>query len=104
MAVVESLFTYGAWCEGGSLFGLLKPYIDELESGYILGEAYRTSVGYPIYVADGSDLIPGQLATVRGPDVLWRLLEDFHGVQPMSPKNSLFHRAVRPVFDSSTGL
>jgi hypothetical protein len=99
MATVENLFVYGVWCEGGPLFDMLKPYVDDLAGGYILGEAYRTSVGYPVYVSDGSDLIPGQVATVRGPDVLWRLLEEFHGVQPMNPRASLFHRASRTVFD-----
>jgi len=99
MAVVESLFVYGVWCESGSLFGLLKPYVDQIEPGYVLGEVYRTSVGYPVYVDEGSDLVPGQLATVRGPDLLWRLLEDFHGLQPLDPKLSLFQRITRTVFD-----
>jgi gamma-glutamylcyclotransferase (GGCT)/AIG2-like uncharacterized protein YtfP len=101
MAVVENLFVYGAWCEGGALHSLLKNYIGEIRNGYILGQAYRSSVGYPVYVADGGDLVPGELVTVRGPDVLWRLLEDFHGLQPMNPNASLFQRMTRSVFDES---
>lgn len=101
MAVVENLFVYGAWCEGGALHRLLKNYIDEIRHGYILGQVYRTSVGYPVYVAEGGDLVPGELVTVRGPDVLWRLLEDFHGVQPMTPNASLFQRITRSVFNES---
>ena len=101
MAVIENLFVYGAWCEGGSFHCFLKNYIDEIKSGYILGQVYRTSVGYPVYVADGGDLVPGELVTVRGPDVLWRILEEFHGVQPMNPAASLFQPTLRSVFDQS---
>ncbi len=101
MAVVENLFVYGAWCEGGTLHSFLRSYIDDLKPGYILGQVFRTSVGYPVYVADGGDLVPGELVTVRGPDVLWRILEEFHGVQPMNPAASLFQRMTRTVFDDS---
>lgn len=95
MAVVENLFIYGPWCKGGVQHRLIEPYVESLEEGYILGRCLRLDIGYPVFVNEGGDPIPGQIVTLRGPDLLWRLLEEFHGVHPTQPEMSLFQRVTR---------
>ncbi|MGE0763585.1 MAG: gamma-glutamylcyclotransferase [Bdellovibrionales bacterium] len=97
MAVVENLFVYGPWCKGGLQFQLLEPYVENLSEAYILGRCLRTHVGYPVYLSQGTDRIPGQLVTLRGPDLLWRLLEEFHAVHPTHPERGLYQRLTREV-------
>lgn len=100
MAISERLFVYGAWCSSGALGRVMAAYVNEIQDGYVLGEAYRTCVGYPVYVAQGGDLIPGQLVTVQGPDILSCILNEFHGLQPMNPQASLFQKIERLIFSA----
>lgn len=104
MAKVENLFAYGPWCQGGCQFRFLEPYIESLRDAYLIGRCLRTDLGYPVYLEDGTDRVTGQVVTLRGPEVLWQLLEEFHGVHPNEPTLGLFLRRQKEAIDVATGL
>lgn len=88
-----SLFVYGSFVEGRIHHEKLKKFIQGAEKAFAKGSAYRLPVGYPVLCAEGDDWVPGQLVEMEGPEILFRLLDEFHGVNLQTPEKSLFFRA-----------
>ena len=85
-------FVYGSMSEGLVHFDKIKDFIRTSETAQITGTAYRLKVGYPVVLEGGNDRIPGQLVTLSGNDLLFHLLDEFHGYNIQDEAKSLYFR------------
>ena len=90
MATRESLFIYGSFCSGMVHFEKISQYIVSQRSAVTTGSMYRLPVGYPVFLKEGNNQVWGQWVEIEAPDVLFRLLDEFHGYSLMAPEKSLF--------------
>lgn len=51
---------------------------------------YRSSVGYPVFLLEGEDWVPGDVLEIVGPETLFLLLDELHGVNIQDPDRSLY--------------
>ena len=56
------------------------------------GRAYRLQVGFPVFVENGLDLVPGSLLDLKNNSLLINILDEFHGVSFDEPQKSLYFR------------
>lgn len=93
---VFKLFVYGSWTEGHIHFDKIKDLVYESLPAKIKGKAFRLMAGYPVVVQSdqltASDHVSGDILTLRKNDFLIHLLDEFHGIHPVDPSKSLFHR------------
>lgn len=87
-----SLFAYGSMTEGMVHYQKIAEFVRGTQEAAIMGTAYRLSVGFPVVLKEGSDLIPGQLLRIEAGPFFWELLDRFHGVHPQDPAKSLYVR------------
>lgn len=85
-----SLFVYGSFFKGMVHYNKLKDYVVSARPATVRGGMYRLQVGYPVYVSEGDCEIAGLLVQLEAPDVLFRILDEFHGFSPVSPEKSLY--------------
>ena len=85
-----SLFVYGSFSEGMVHFDKLSKYITSCRPGSVLGRAYRLRVGYPVVLIGGNQKVSGALLQLDAPDVLFNILDEFHGYSALKPEKSLF--------------
>lgn len=88
----ERLFVYGSMSEGMVHFSRIQNFISHMEVAAIRASAYRLKVGYPVILEEGEDHVPGQLLTVDAPDLLFNLLDEFHGISTQDAKQSLHYK------------
>lgn len=98
MKSTRSFFLYGSWFPGFVHHKWLEQFIDDAQAAYIKGSVYRSNVGYPILINEGTDRIPGVLAQITGPSALFLLMDEFHGISAMNPEASVFQRFEAQVF------
>ena len=55
----DLLFVYGSFSEGMVHFNKISNYILETFPAQVRGSVYHLEVGFPVLVADGSDVIYG---------------------------------------------
>lgn len=89
---LNSLFIYGSLSEGMVHFEKISNYITEKSPATIKGTVYRLEVGFPVLLADGHTEIPGTLVTLKDSDMLFTVLDEFHGVSLTEPHKSLYFR------------
>ena len=85
-------FVYGSMSQGLVHFNKIKEFILDSQNAFINGTAYRLQVGYPVLTEDGSDLVAGEIVTLKMPDLLLSLLDEFHGFKQLSLTESLYFR------------
>ena len=85
-------FVYGSMVEGLVHFDKIKDFVTSTANAEITGKAYRLKVGYPVVLEQGADKISGQLITVSATDLLFQLLDAFHGFDGDQPTKSLYTR------------
>jgi len=95
MATHLDLFVYGPFFEGQLHDKWLRPYVIRRRSAIMLGKSYRLPVGYPVFVPEGEDRVPGQILELQGPDLLAQMLDQFHGVSLSQPNASIFDKITR---------
>ncbi len=78
--------------------GLIADFITESNSAHAKGSAYRLEVGYPVYLNQGQQNIPGCLVTLNNSTTLLQILDQFHGYSSMNPEKSLYLRVEVEVF------
>jgi gamma-glutamylcyclotransferase (GGCT)/AIG2-like uncharacterized protein YtfP len=89
------IFIYGSLSEGLVHFSRIKDFIADSVPAHIKGTAYRLKVGYPVILAEGNDLIPGflvQLKPSAPAELLFSLLDEFHGCNRHDESKSLYFR------------
>jgi gamma-glutamylcyclotransferase (GGCT)/AIG2-like uncharacterized protein YtfP len=90
----SKFFVYGSLTEGLVHFDRIKDFVIDKVEATIVGSVYRLKVGYPVFVEQGSDCIAGQLLTIKTSDLMFNLLDVFHGVMPENPAKSLYFRKL----------
>jgi len=90
-------FFYGSMTEGLVHFHRIKDFVTSCQPAKIQGKAYRLKVGYPVVIDEGEDFIPGQLVELRASNLLWALLDEFHGINSADEIKSLHFRRQRAV-------
>lgn len=85
-------FVYGSFCEGMVHFSKIQNFVESSVFARTKATAYRTRVGFPVLVKEGSDLIPGQLVELKGSDLLLNLMDEFHGFNRHDCAKSLYSR------------
>ena len=85
-----SLFVYGSFCEGMVHYQRLSDYVVGSEKAWAKGTAYRLPVGFPVFLNEGSSRVEGSLIEMDAPEVFFKILDEFHGFQPMQMEKSLY--------------
>jgi gamma-glutamylcyclotransferase (GGCT)/AIG2-like uncharacterized protein YtfP len=93
------LFVYGSLSEGMVHYKKVAEYVQSARPGVIHGHCFRLPVGYPVFLAHcdaTSDLklapTAGVLLEMTAPDLLYKLLDEYHGVSVLTPEKSLFFK------------
>jgi gamma-glutamylcyclotransferase (GGCT)/AIG2-like uncharacterized protein YtfP len=105
MTADMQLFVVGALATGQKASELIAPYISERKAAKTMGKVYRMPVGYPVIVleplnaAGQSDLcwIHGELLTLTAPELVFKLLDEFHGLSALEPTKGVYQRVQRKV-------
>ena len=87
------IFTYGSLSEGFVHFDKIKDFVTGNIGARARGRIYRLKVGYPVFVENGEDLIPGSLLTLNNNDLLLNVLDEFHGYSRLDREKSLYFRS-----------
>lgn len=87
-----SLFVYGSFVEGRVHHKKLSQFIKGETKAFAQGTAYRLPVGFPVLSSQGVDWVPGQIVEIEGPEILFKLLDEFHGLNSTAKEKSLFFR------------
>jgi gamma-glutamylcyclotransferase (GGCT)/AIG2-like uncharacterized protein YtfP len=85
-------FVYGSMTEGLVHFEKIKEFVVNSRSARARGRAYRLQVGFPVFVDNGMDLVPGALLDLKANSLLINILDEFHGVSFDEPQKSLYFR------------
>lgn len=92
MAVCETLFVCGSLCQGMVHWEKISNFVVDVKEAEACGSIFRLPVGYPVLSDEGNQKIPGQLLRIEGPELLLRILDEFHGHSPSHPEKSLFFK------------
>ncbi len=92
--MLDTLFVYGSFSEGMVHYDRLRPHLVETHSAVVTGSVFRLPVGFPVFLDQGLQEVPGQLVRVSKPEALLPLLDEFHGVSAAAPEQGLFIRAT----------
>jgi len=87
------LFTYGSFSKGYVLHNRIKDFVTNTSAAAIKGSVYRLKIGFPVFLNQGEDLVKGTLCEIEGPDVLFRILDEFHGFSAVNPEKSLYWKS-----------
>lgn len=93
MANRVSLFVYGSFSEGMVHYRKISEYVKVSQPAWAKGRVYRLQVGYPVLVTDGDNRVEGQLLELEAPELLFKILDEFHGFSPISPEKSLYWKS-----------
>lgn len=88
----DLLFVYGSFSEGMVHFSKIANYILETFPAQVRGTIYHLEVGYPVLVSNGADAVFGSAVRLKDPDMLFKLLDEFHGYSLAEPNKSLYLR------------
>ncbi len=90
--MIDSIFIYGSFSEGMVHFGMVANYIKSRTYAEAKGSVYRLEVGFPVFVLEGETSVPGTLVELNESEMLFKILDEYHGVSALEPKRSLHHR------------
>lgn len=86
------LFVVGSYAEGSIHWGRVAPFVDKIVPAAIRAAVWRLKAGFPVLLREGDDLVEGHLLELKGPELLWGLLDEFHGCNNLSPEVGLHRR------------
>lgn len=81
----EKFFICGSFSEGYIHYSLIKNFITSVKESSVRGSAYRNKVGFPSLVEAGNDLVPGHLVTVEASELLFKIMDEFYGLNIGTP-------------------
>jgi gamma-glutamylcyclotransferase (GGCT)/AIG2-like uncharacterized protein YtfP len=90
-AIVQ-FFVYGSMTEGLVHFEKIKEFVTASKPARARGKAYRLQVGFPVFVENGADFVPGSLLDLKANSLLINILDEFHGFNQDEPEKSLYFR------------
>lgn len=91
-------FVYGSFCEGMVHFSKIQNFVETSMFARVKASAYRLKSGFPAIVKGGCDLVPGQLVTIKGTEILLSLMDEFFGFNSLNPDDSLYSRQKVEVY------
>ncbi len=96
---VENIFVYGSLTEGMVHYDRVKSFVKNVQPAWATAHCYRLPVGYPVMLESDSgrtDRVPtrvyGQLLEIEARDVVFKILDEFHGFNPVQLEKSLFFK------------
>lgn len=101
MKITQHLFLYGSWFPGHVHFPLIENHVLHYRPATVEGSVYRARIGFPLFVNEGRDRVPGAVVQVSAPETLFLLLDEFHGVNKLNPLESFFERVTLSARDES---
>lgn len=98
------LFIYGSLSKGLIHFNKISHYVQNVRPGRIYGHCFRLPVGYPVFISHCEatadlTLAPtgGYVVELSAPDVVYKLMDEFHGVSALNPEKSVFFKKTLKV-------
>ena len=88
----RTLFVYGSFAEGNAHFRKLLPHLANHRTATVSGTLYRLPSGMLVLASDGTQTISGHVVTLDKPEILFALLDEFHGVSHADPDSGLCRR------------
>ena len=85
-------FVYGSMSECLVHFNKISDFVSSSVPGVVQGTAFKLTVGYPVLLEEGDDIVSGQLVTLNASDLLINLLDQFHGFNQLDCAKSLYFR------------
>jgi gamma-glutamylcyclotransferase (GGCT)/AIG2-like uncharacterized protein YtfP len=89
----DLLFVYGSFSEGMVHFEKIANYILETFPAQVRGTIYQLEVGYPVLVDNGAHPVFGSVVKLKDADLLFKILDEFHGYSLSDPSKSLYLRS-----------
>lgn len=96
----DLLFIYGSFSEGMVHFNKVANYIIEKKEASVRAAVYQLEVGFPVLLNQEASLVPGIVAKMQDADMLFKLLDEFHGISAADPARSLYWRVLLKANDS----
>jgi len=88
----DSLFVTGSMSQGMVHYNRISEFITAQKPAEAKGSVYRLEVGYPVFVNDGSSSVAGHFVQFSKHEILFKLLDEFHGYSLRNPEKSLYLR------------
>jgi gamma-glutamylcyclotransferase (GGCT)/AIG2-like uncharacterized protein YtfP len=89
------LFVYGSLSQGLVHFDRIRDFVEASQPAFIYASAHRLKVGYPVLTEQANDRVPGFYLMVKSDvssDLLFTILDSFHGVNICDESKSLHFR------------
>lgn len=96
----QTIFVYGSFTHGFIHNAKIEQYVSERQPASVMGHAYFLDVGYPAVLAPMAKpelkpaAIHGELLLVKAPELVHKILDDFHGVHNAQPEKGLHFKHV----------
>ncbi len=103
--ISEKVFVYGSFTEGLIHNAKIDKYVERREKAYVMGHAFLMPVGYPVLVFPCEktkslqpEQIQGEFLTLNAPEIVHKILDDFHGVVKANPEKGLYFKSLTNVY------
>jgi gamma-glutamylcyclotransferase (GGCT)/AIG2-like uncharacterized protein YtfP len=87
----DSLFVYGAFAEGMVHFRKIAQAVEEILPARVQGSIFRLPIGFPVFCETGFQRVKGHVVRLGQSEMIFSLLDQFHGVSLADPDSTLFH-------------
>lgn len=91
----QTIFVYGSFTQGLIHNAKIEKYVSVRQPAYVLAHAYLLDVGYPALIAADAKPslspkpIAGELINVDAPELVHKIMDDFHGIHNGQPEKGL---------------
>lgn len=85
----KDFFIYGSFCNGFAHFHKIQGLVDFIRDVQITGTCFRTQIGFPVVMEQGTDRVPGQLMRLDLSIITESFFDELQGYNPMNPELSL---------------
>lgn len=92
MANDVRLFVCGSYSSGMVHYKRIEEFVADVSIAHTKGSVYRLEVGFPVFSNDGTEMITGEVITLKNSEVLLKLVDEFFGYSVSNKEKSLFHR------------
>jgi gamma-glutamylcyclotransferase (GGCT)/AIG2-like uncharacterized protein YtfP len=94
----QHLFLYGSWFPGFSNFAKIESFVENPLKAYVRGSVYRSAAGFPLFVSEGADKIPGSVVRMTSPGQILTILDGFYRQSKINLHNGAFYRGETEAF------
>lgn len=105
---VENIFVYGSLTEGMVHYDRIKSLVKSVRPAWAFAFCFRLPVGYPVLtevdpqgLGRSATRVGGQILQIEASELLFKILDEFHGYNPLQIEKSLSFKKEIQVFDES---